>query len=85
MDRRDGAPRFGPRRGGRHLRKPLAEYVPLQKLDENVIVTQFPMEDLEKIGLLKMDFELVLGERTGGEVVPGPVMLAVHDAEHPDH
>jgi len=36
--------------------KPLAEYVPLQKLDENVIVTQYPMEDLEKIGLLKMDF-----------------------------
>lgn len=36
--------------------KPLTEYVPLQKLDENVIVTQFPMGDLEKIGLLKMDF-----------------------------
>lgn len=36
--------------------KPLTEYVPLQKLDENVIVTQYPMGDLEKIGLLKMDF-----------------------------
>jgi DNA polymerase-3 subunit alpha len=36
--------------------KPLNDYVPLQKLDENVIVTQFPMGDLEKIGLLKMDF-----------------------------
>lgn len=36
--------------------KPLAEYVPLQKIDENVIVTQYPMGDLEKIGLLKMDF-----------------------------
>ncbi|MBN2057627.1 MAG: DNA polymerase III subunit alpha [Candidatus Saganbacteria bacterium] len=35
---------------------PLTEYVPLQKLDENVVVTQFPMGDLEKIGLLKMDF-----------------------------
>jgi DNA polymerase-3 subunit alpha len=35
---------------------PLNEYVPLQKLDENVIVTQYPMTDLEKIGLLKMDF-----------------------------
>ncbi|MBU0573868.1 MAG: DNA polymerase III subunit alpha [Candidatus Margulisbacteria bacterium] len=36
--------------------KPLAEYVALQKLDENVIVTQLPMEDLQQIGLLKMDF-----------------------------
>ncbi|MBU1027029.1 MAG: DNA polymerase III subunit alpha [Candidatus Margulisbacteria bacterium] len=36
--------------------KPLAEYVPLQKLADDVIVTQFPMGDLEKIGLLKMDF-----------------------------
>jgi len=36
--------------------KPLNVYVPLQKLDENVIVTQYPMEALEKIGLLKMDF-----------------------------
>lgn len=36
--------------------KPLNEYVPLQKLDENVIVTQYQMTDLEKIGLLKMDF-----------------------------
>jgi DNA polymerase-3 subunit alpha len=35
---------------------PLSEYVPLQKLDENLIVTQYSMEDLEKIGLLKMDF-----------------------------
>jgi len=35
---------------------PLTEYVPLAKVDENVIVTQYPMEDLEKIGLLKMDF-----------------------------
>ncbi|KAF0133837.1 MAG: DNA polymerase III subunit alpha [Candidatus Saganbacteria bacterium] len=40
---------------------PLVEYVPLQKLDENAIVTQFEMSDLEKIGLLKMDF---LGLRT---------------------
>jgi DNA polymerase-3 subunit alpha len=35
---------------------PMNEYSPLQKLDENVIVTQYPMADLEKIGLLKMDF-----------------------------
>jgi len=35
---------------------PVSEYAPLQKLDENVIVTQYTMTDLEKIGLLKMDF-----------------------------
>lgn len=35
---------------------PIMEYVPLQQLDENVLVTQYTMEDLEKIGLLKMDF-----------------------------
>ena len=35
---------------------PLTNYAPLQKLDKSVIVTQFPMGDLEKIGLLKMDF-----------------------------
>jgi DNA polymerase-3 subunit alpha len=35
---------------------PLMEYAPLQKLDENSVVTQYTMGDLEKIGLLKMDF-----------------------------
>ncbi|NQT29142.1 MAG: DNA polymerase III subunit alpha [Candidatus Saganbacteria bacterium] len=37
-------------------KNPLTEHVPLQKIDKNVIVTQYPMGDLEKIGLLKMDF-----------------------------
>ncbi len=41
-------------------KKPVTEYVPLQKNDE-VITTQFPMGTLEKLGLLKMDF---LGLRT---------------------
>lgn len=36
--------------------KPLTEYVPLQQLEEDSVVTQYTMEDLEKIGLLKMDF-----------------------------
>ena len=35
--------------------EPLAQLVPLQKQDENVI-TQLPMGDLEALGLLKMDF-----------------------------
>lgn len=40
--------------------KPLVEYVPLQK-NEEMIVTQFGMNTLEELGLLKMDF---LGLRT---------------------
>ncbi|MFH1387272.1 MAG: DNA polymerase III subunit alpha, partial [bacterium] len=36
--------------------KPVMEYAPLQRLDENSIVTQYTMNDLDKIGLLKMDF-----------------------------
>ncbi|NCB50727.1 MAG: DNA polymerase III subunit alpha [Clostridia bacterium] len=35
--------------------KPVYEYVPLAKNDESV-VTQFPMTELEELGLLKMDF-----------------------------
>ena len=35
---------------------PIMEYAPLQQLDENTLVTQYTMTDLEKIGLLKMDF-----------------------------
>ena len=41
--------------------KPLTEYVPLARASEGEATTQFPMEDLEAIGLLKMDF---LGLRT---------------------
>lgn len=40
--------------------KPLVSYVPLQKNEDNV-VTQFTMNTLEELGLLKMDF---LGLRT---------------------
>lgn len=36
-------------------REPLMEYVPLFKKD-NVIISQYPMSALEKLGLLKMDF-----------------------------
>jgi DNA polymerase-3 subunit alpha len=35
---------------------PLDEVVPLQRSNEGSIVTQYPMEDLESLGLLKMDF-----------------------------
>ncbi|MEN2984767.1 MAG: DNA polymerase III subunit alpha [Dictyoglomaceae bacterium] len=43
-------------------KEPITEYVPLQTMDGgNEIVTQFPMTNLEELGLLKMDF---LGLRT---------------------
>jgi DNA polymerase-3 subunit alpha len=39
---------------------PLTDYTPLQKLskgeDGELVMTQFPMEDIARIGLLKMDF-----------------------------
>ncbi|MCS6959340.1 MAG: DNA polymerase III subunit alpha [Pseudanabaenaceae cyanobacterium SKYGB_i_bin29] len=35
---------------------PLDELVPLQLSNEGLIMTQYPMEDLESLGLLKMDF-----------------------------
>jgi DNA polymerase-3 subunit alpha len=41
-------------------RETLTNYLPLQKLsrgnDTDLVMTQFPMEDIAKIGLLKMDF-----------------------------
>jgi len=37
-------------------RKPLVEYVPLLIMNEDQVVTQYSMKDLDKIGLLKMDF-----------------------------
>ncbi|MBU0686955.1 MAG: DNA polymerase III subunit alpha [Candidatus Margulisbacteria bacterium] len=37
-------------------RDPLTDYCPLQKVSGDQVVTQYPMTDLEKIGLLKMDF-----------------------------
>ena len=40
---------------------PVWEHVPLQKMQDGSVVTQFPMTTLEELGLLKMDF---LGLRT---------------------
>jgi DNA polymerase-3 subunit alpha len=42
-------------------RDPLTNHVPLYKSPEGVVTTQFAMEDLEKLGIVKMDF---LGLRT---------------------
>ena len=41
--------------------RPLTEYLPLTRSAEGEVATQLPMEDIEAIGLLKMDF---LGLRT---------------------
>lgn len=35
---------------------PITDLVPVRRIGENQIVTQFPMEPLEKLGLVKMDF-----------------------------
>ena len=55
-----------PRHAGTHAagvlitKEPITRYVPLQKNDD-IITTQYPMGDVEALGLLKMDF---LGLRT---------------------
>lgn len=36
--------------------QPLNEIVPVQPSKEGIIITEYPMADLEKLGLLKMDF-----------------------------
>ncbi|MFA8437835.1 DNA polymerase III subunit alpha [Pueribacillus sp. YX66] len=36
--------------------KPLTDVIPLKNVQDDVPLTQFPMEDLEEVGLLKMDF-----------------------------
>ncbi len=36
--------------------QPLDEVVPLQKNNDGAVITQYFMEDLESLGLLKMDF-----------------------------
>ena len=41
--------------------EPADHYLPLQKTKEDAIITQYPKDDVESIGLLKMDF---LGLRT---------------------
>ncbi|MFC1768010.1 DNA polymerase III subunit alpha, partial [Candidatus Margulisiibacteriota bacterium] len=37
-------------------KEPLMDDVPVQAMNETQLMTQYPMEDLEKMGLLKMDF-----------------------------
>ena len=37
-------------------REPLTHYLPLQRVPDGLLMTQFPMKTVEEIGLLKMDF-----------------------------
>lgn len=37
-------------------RDPLSDIVPVQRSKEGIIITEYPMGDIEKLGLLKMDF-----------------------------
>ena len=52
--------------------KPVVEYLPLQRNDD-IITTQFPMGDVEALGLLKMDF---LGLRTLNVIMDTEEMVA---------
>ena len=52
--------------------RPVVEYLPLQR-NEDVITTQFPMGDVEALGLLKMDF---LGLRTLNVIMDTEEMVA---------
>ena len=71
--------------------EPITEIVPVRKIGENQIVTQYAMEPIEKLGLVKMDF---LGLRTlsmieealeniagGGKEIPDMYSLPLKDPE----
>jgi DNA polymerase-3 subunit alpha len=59
---------------------PLWDYVPLARDQSGNMVTQFPMEDLEELGLLKMDF---LGLRTL-TVIKNTATLLEQSGKHVD-
>jgi DNA polymerase-3 subunit alpha len=59
--------------------EPLTEYVPLYKGTKGEVVTQYPMEDIEELGLLKMDF---LGLRT--LTVLHNTLRLIQDSRHED-
>jgi DNA-directed DNA polymerase III PolC len=48
--------------------RPLTDYVPLERATKGIVITQYDMDPIEKIGLVKMD---VLGQRS---------LSAIHDA-----
>ena len=58
--------------------RPVVDYLPLQKNDD-VITTQFPMGDVEALGLLKMDF---LGLRTLNVIMDTEEMVEAGGGGH---
>ncbi|NLG65400.1 MAG: DNA polymerase III subunit alpha, partial [Actinobacteria bacterium] len=61
--------------------RPLTEYVPLQQKGDAEVVTQFSMGDIEKIGLLKMDF---LGLRNLDVIEAALDLIQKTTGERPD-
>ncbi|WP_027414792.1 DNA polymerase III subunit alpha [Aneurinibacillus terranovensis] len=62
-------------------REPLTEYVPLQEGHEGHALTQYAMEQLEEIGLLKMDF---LGLRNLTLLENAVSFIREHEGQAPD-
>ncbi len=58
--------------------EPLTNYLPLSRSNEDEVVTQFPMEDIEALGLLKMDF---LGLRTLTVLRDTKILIEEHRKE----
>ncbi len=54
--RRTGPPCLNACGRRRDFAKPITEFVPLYKSSKDEITTMYPMADVEKMGLLKMDF-----------------------------
>ncbi len=55
--------------------KPIIEMVPVRKFGDSQIVTQYSMDPIEKLGLVKMDF---LGLRTLTVISDAERMIRVH-------
>ena len=60
---------------------PLTDLVPVRRIGENQIVTQYPMEPIEKLGLVKMDF---LGLRTLSVIEEALVNIGLGGKPLPD-
>lgn len=60
---------------------PLTDLVPVRRIGENQIVTQYPMEPIEKLGLVKMDF---LGLRTLSVIEEALANIAIGGKPVPD-
>lgn len=60
---------------------PVTDLVPVRKIGENQVVTQYPMEPIEKLGLVKMDF---LGLRTLSVIEEALQNIGLSEKKIPD-